>query len=121
MSRERKMPSNVDAEQAVLGACLLDRDAIFAIDLAANEFYLEKHQNIYAAMAELARADVPIDLLSVQSKLTAQNRLTESGGIVYLTDLLSSVPSASCSKRTISAGCCSLTASTASRTCIGNP
>jgi len=95
MSRERKMPSNVDAEQAVLGACLLDRDAIFAIDLAANEFYLEKHQNIYAAMAELARADVPIDLLSVQSKLTAQNRLTESGGIVYLTDLLSSVPSAS--------------------------
>jgi replicative DNA helicase len=48
---DRSIPANIEAEAAVLGSILLDRDAIIAVApvLTAEHFYLERHQMIYAA------------------------------------------------------------------------
>ncbi len=90
------MPSNVEAEQAVLGALLLDGEAITRIVsfLRASDFYLEKHRWIYEAIWDLHEHREPIDFLSVSSALDAQGRLGAVGGAAYLTSLLNAVPTA---------------------------
>src|SRR5205823_3194408 len=64
---ERQTPSNVEAEQAVLGSILLDGEAITHIVsfLRATDFYLEKHRWIYEAIWDLHEHRDPIDFLSV--------------------------------------------------------
>lgn len=93
---ERHMPSNVQAEQAVLGALLLDGQAMTRIVsfLRASNFYLEKHRWIYQAIWDLYEHRDPIDFLSVSSALDAQGQLQSSGGAAYLTALLTAVPTA---------------------------
>lgn len=93
---ERQMPSNVEAEQAVLGSLLLDGDAMTRVlgFLRANDFYLEKHRWIYQVMLDLQEHHEPIDILSVSSVLDQQGHLNAVGGISYLTSLLNAVPTA---------------------------
>jgi replicative DNA helicase len=93
---ERNIPSNVDAEQAVLGALLLDPDAIgrVAAFLRPHDFYLEKHAWIYEAILDLHEQREPIDFLSVVSRLEQREKLTTVGGSAYLTTLLNAVPTA---------------------------
>jgi replicative DNA helicase len=93
---ERQMPSNVEAEQAVLGSLLLDGEAITRIlgFLRAGDFYLEKHRWIYQVMLDLHDHREPIDILSVNSALDQQGHLAAMGGIAYLTALLNAVPTA---------------------------
>ncbi|MGB8648370.1 MAG: replicative DNA helicase [Anaerolineae bacterium] len=95
-SLERNIPSNPDAEQAVLGALLLDPDAItrVAAFLQPPDFYLEKHAWIYEAILDLHDRREPIDLLSVISSLDQRAKLGSVGGSPYLTVLLNSVPTA---------------------------
>jgi replicative DNA helicase len=92
----RQMPSNVEAEQAVLGSLLLDGEAITRIVsfLRAADFYLEKHRWIYEAIWGLHEERSPIDFLSVTSALDAQEHLEPAGGAAYLTALLGAVPTA---------------------------
>ncbi|TAH52473.1 MAG: replicative DNA helicase [Chloroflexota bacterium] len=93
---ERQMPSNVEAEQAVLGSILLDGEAITRINsfLRAPDFYLEKHRWMYEAIWDLQEHREPIDFLSVTAALDKMERLNAIGGAAYITSLLNAVPTA---------------------------
>lgn len=93
---ERTIPSNVEAEQAVLGALLIDPDAVIAISplLQPEDFYLEKHGWIYEAIRALHRRREAIDFLTVLAELEGRHKLDDVGGAAYLTALTNAVPTA---------------------------
>lgn len=90
-------PHNIDAEQSVLGALMLDKDAIIRVAdmVSVKDFYHGKHASIYEAILELYEQRDPIDLLSLSNKLEEKNKLEEIGSTSYLASLINSVPSAS--------------------------
>lgn len=90
-------PQNPEAEQAVLGALLIGKDAIVEVMdiLSPQDFYLEKHENIYKAMLDLFNAQKSIDLVTLTNKLKQGKILSKVGGISYLSELLNVVPTAS--------------------------
>src|SRR3989344_8763383 len=92
----RVPPQNVEAEQSVLGALMLDRDAIIKIAdvLIPDDFYLQKHTLIFQSMLELYQDKSSIDVLTVSNRLTERNSLEGVGGTTYLTQLVNMVPSA---------------------------
>ncbi len=89
-------PHSQDAEVSVLGALLLDRDAVIAIaqTLRPNHFYDSRHSKIYEAIVELYEGREPIDVLTVSERLRKKKTLKDVGGTAYLGDLVSSVPTA---------------------------
>lgn len=93
----RVPPHNLDAEQSVLGAIMLDKDAIIAIAdmLRPEDFYKGSHGVIYNAILELYSKNDPIDVLSISNRLEEKKKLTEVGGAAYLASLANMVPSAS--------------------------
>lgn len=88
------IPNNHEAEQAVLGAVLLDETVLGLITLEPNDFYYKKHQIVFGAMQDLMFSGVSIDIVSLISKIGAAS-LQELGGTTYLMALSSSVPTAS--------------------------
>jgi replicative DNA helicase len=93
---ERVPPQNVEAEAAVLGAILLDRDALvkaFEI-LRPEHFYRETHQKIFAACQELFERNEPVDLITLANELTRRQALESMGGNPYLASLAEAVPTA---------------------------
>jgi replicative DNA helicase len=92
----RLPPQNVEAEQAILGSLMLDKDAIIKIEnmLTPEDFYKNRHAEIFGAMLDLYRHQEPIDMLSLTNKLEEKNKLEEIGGSSYLATLVNSVPSA---------------------------
>jgi len=88
-------PQAVDLEQAVLGAMMLEKNAVTdTIDiLMPSSFYDPKHQFIYNAIRELFGSSVPIDLLTVINKLKQNGELEASGGAVYISQLTSRIAS----------------------------
>jgi replicative DNA helicase len=93
---QRQLPANVDAERAVLGAILLDREAIGIVreKLAGAEFYRKEHRLIFAAMCRLYESDQAIDAITVSEALAQDGVLEEAGGADYLTDLNAMVATA---------------------------
>ena len=93
---ERSIPSNPEAEEAVLGALLLDPDAITrtAAFLSAGDFYREKNGWIYQAIRDLHDRREPADFVTLVDELERRNQLIEVGGAAYLTSLINSVPTA---------------------------
>ncbi|MFK7692312.1 replicative DNA helicase [Paenibacillus sp. HJGM_3] len=93
---DRIPPQNLEAEQAVLGAILLDSEAmITALERVSDEdFYRTAHQHIFAAMQELAAADEPVDLITLTAKLQDKQQLEGVGGVSYLSELANAVPTA---------------------------
>ncbi len=89
-------PSNTEAEQAVLGALLIDPDAIIKVApiIRAEDFYLEKHAWIYDAIFALHERREPIDFLTVVAELERRGKLNDVGGAAYITALINAVPSA---------------------------
>lgn len=90
-------PQNIEAEQSLLGALLIDKDAIVNIAeiLEPDHFYRkEQHGQIYNAILELFEAREPIDLITVSDKLKAKGLLDKVGGTAYLTELINMVPTA---------------------------
>lgn len=89
-------PQNLEAEKSVLGATMLDQDALIKIadELTSQDFYSEKHREIYEVMLELYEEREPIDVLSVSNKLKNKDLLKKLGGSSYLTSLVNAVPSA---------------------------
>ena len=92
----RNMPSNIEAEQSLLGACFLSKSALQKAGetLLPESFYDEKNGKIYSAMLNLMESRTPIDLTTVTSYLKNHNQLTEVGGVEYLTEVLNIVPTA---------------------------
>ncbi|MFA4817264.1 MAG: replicative DNA helicase [Parcubacteria group bacterium] len=90
-------PQNIEAERSVLGALMLDKDAIIKVAnlIRIGDFYKDDHNAIYEAMVELYEQREPIDVLSLSNRLEEKKLLDKVGGSSYLTDLVNSVPSAS--------------------------
>ncbi|HXK52511.1 replicative DNA helicase [Candidatus Nomurabacteria bacterium] len=89
-------PHDLDTEKSVLGALLLDQDAIVKVVefLRPSNFYKEAHANIYQAILNLYEKRDPADLITVPNELKKMKLLEASGGVSYLTDLVNSVPTA---------------------------
>lgn len=87
-------PHNIDAEQSVLGAMLLDREAIARVARFLNDrdFYLEAHRTIYEALLELDEGGQPADLVTVTDLLRRKGLLDKIGGATYLATLPGLVP-----------------------------
>jgi replicative DNA helicase len=94
---EKIPPQNIEAEQSLLGALMLDPEAIFKVVdfLTTKDFYKKAHQDIYDGMITLLNRREAIDVLSVSAHLKEKNLLKEIGGKSYLTSLVNSVPTAS--------------------------
>ncbi|ODG91802.1 MULTISPECIES: replicative DNA helicase [Bacillaceae] len=94
---DRTPPQNIEAEQAVLGAILLDSEALISTSerLLPDDFYRAAHQKIFEAMLKIASRNEPLDVITLTSELANQGVLEEVGGVSYLNDLLASVPTAS--------------------------
>ena len=90
-------PQSVDAEMSVLGALMLDREAMYRVAdiLSVRDFYKPAHQLIYQAMLDLFKLHEPIDVLSVSTRLREKGTLEDIGGSSYLTTLVNLVPTAS--------------------------
>ncbi len=93
----RVPPQNIDAERSVLGALMLDKDAVIKVAnlIRLGDFYKDDHNLIYEAMIELYEKREPIDVLSLSNRLEEKNQLDQIGGSSYLTSLVNSVPSSS--------------------------
>jgi replicative DNA helicase len=91
-----ELPNNLQAEQAVIGAILLDAQAyMYAADiLSADHFYSMQHELIYRAFTDLADEGKPIDLVSVTARLQEKKHIELAGGVSYLGKLAKSVPTA---------------------------
>lgn len=92
----RTVPSNIEAEQAVLGALLIDPDAIIkaAPIIHAQDFYLEKHTWIFQAISALHERREPIDFLTLVTELERVGKINEIGGSAYITALINATPTA---------------------------
>ena len=89
----RVPPHDLEAEAAVLSACMLDPSAMDKItDLKPEYFYSEAHRRIFEACFELKQAGQPVDVLQVQSWLKDRGRLAQVGGAGYLTEILDAAP-----------------------------
>lgn len=91
---ERVPPQNTEAEQSVVGAMLLDKDAIIEVAefLLPEHFYEQKHRLIYQNILELFEEGLPVDIVTLSDKLKKKKVLKKVGGRAYLTDLVSQVP-----------------------------
>ena len=89
-------PQAVPLEEAVLGALMLDREALpIVMDILRSEsFYLESHQAIYRAVLKLFERSHPVDLLTVTEELRKSGELDKVGGPYYLVELSNKVASA---------------------------
>lgn len=95
MNQNLKLPpQNIEAEQSVLGALMLDKNAIINVAdiLRPDDFYKPAHGKIYEVIIKLFDKREPIDLVSVSNILQRENILKEIGGKTYLSQLMESVP-----------------------------
>ena len=93
---ERVPPQNIEAEQAVIGGMLIEKEAISKVAefLKADDFYREAHRLIFEAMLELFNKNEAVDLVTVTEVLRKNDKLEAVGGIAYITSLANSVPTA---------------------------
>jgi replicative DNA helicase len=96
MSIDRLPPQSIEAEQSVLGALLIDRDAVVEVAefLRPEDFYRNHHGTIYAAIVELFERREPVDIVTVAEGLERSGHLEEVGGSAYLTSLINLTPTA---------------------------
>ncbi|OGM15336.1 replicative DNA helicase [Candidatus Woesebacteria bacterium RIFCSPLOWO2_01_FULL_43_11] len=92
----RVPPHSAEGEESVLGALLLDRDAVIAVAqfLKSEDFYDPRHREIYECAIALFEERVPIDVLTVSERLKKRKTLKQVGGASYLAELANKVPTA---------------------------
>jgi replicative DNA helicase len=95
-SAKKQTPQNTDAEASLLGAILIDSDAIVKIadSIVVQDFFDARHQKIYEAIAKLYEKRSPIDVLTLADQLKNSGNLDIVGGPTYLTELTNYVPTA---------------------------
>jgi len=93
---EKVPPQNREAEMSVLGAMFFDEGALAkAIEvLSPDYFYDLRHQHIFSAMSLLFERNHPVDLITISEELKKRKQLDDVGGITYLTQLTTIVPTA---------------------------
>jgi len=92
----RMQPHSPEAEESVLGALLLDKDAIMSVTeiLTPDDFYDDRHREIFESAVELFEDRTPIDVLTISEKLKKKKVLKKIGGVSYLAELANKVPTA---------------------------
>ncbi len=92
----RVPPQDLEAEKSIIGAILLDRDAVIAVAqvLKPEHFYKQAHADIYSAIFNLFERREPIDLVTLTAELKSKGRFEDIGGAAYLAQLASGVPTA---------------------------
>ncbi len=87
-------PHDIEAEQAVLGSMLTDKEAVIAAIevLKEDDFYREDNKTIYKAILNLYNIGEPIDIITIKSELTSMGKFDSVGGLEYLADLPEKVP-----------------------------
>ncbi len=87
-------PQNIKVEQGVLGAILLDHEALVRVldVLQEQDFYQSAHRWIFSVMVDLFEDNTPIDVLTVSERLKKQERLESIGGAAYLAELVEMIP-----------------------------
>lgn len=90
-------PHSPEAERTVLGALLMDPDAIIKVSdfLKPEDFYDTTHRQIFQAIYQLYSNHEPIDFITVSSKLADSKNVQDIGGSAFLADLAASVPTSS--------------------------
>ncbi|WP_045519093.1 replicative DNA helicase [Neobacillus niacini] len=93
---DRLPPQNIEAEQAVLGAIFLEPSSLTVASeiLIPEDFYRAAHQKIFNAMLKLNDEGKVVDLITVTEELAAAKLIEDTGGVSYLSELASSVPTA---------------------------
>ena len=88
-----RVPYSVEAEQAVLGAILVDPSCLndIAVSMKTDYFYIPQHKEIYSIMATMYELSQSIDFVSLLEKLKKSGVYDETGGKAYLTQLVQSV------------------------------
>mgnify|MGYP004507258155 CR=1 FL=1 len=87
-------PHDLEAEQAILGSMLTDKDAVIsAIEVLREEdFYREDNKAIYEAIFNLYNRAEPVDIITVKSELESMGKFEQVGGLEYLAELPEKVP-----------------------------
>ncbi len=91
---QRIPPHNIEAEQSVLGSMIIDREAIASATemLRGDDFYRPDHKEIFDTIVDLFTKGEPVDLVTLKSRVEERGLLDQIGGIPYLSELASSVP-----------------------------
>jgi len=96
----RDVPHSIEAEQSILGALLLDNDAIDRVEgLGREHFYRADHAAVFGAICELITAGQPADVVTVYERFAAKGDSEHIGGLSYLNALAQSTPSSANIKR----------------------
>jgi replicative DNA helicase len=93
---DKTTPANPEAEESVLGALLIDPDAVIKVAsfLRADDFYREKNGWIYQVVLDLHERRHPADFVTVVDELERRNLLQETGGAAYIISLINNTPTA---------------------------
>lgn len=91
---ERAMPFSREAEQSVLGAMLLDTECIPDVThlCKADDFYVDRHKELYLAISDLYNMGKPIDLVTVKQQLTLRGSFDKVGGLDFVMETMHIVP-----------------------------
>ncbi|MGF7184052.1 replicative DNA helicase [Desulfitispora alkaliphila] len=89
-------PHNLEAEQSVLGAMMIDKEAVYSVMeiLSVGDFYRDAHNILYEAIMNLNEKSEPVDLITVTEELSATNKLEQVGGATYIASLAEGIPTA---------------------------
>ncbi|NLF80487.1 MAG: replicative DNA helicase, partial [Clostridia bacterium] len=90
-------PQSMEAERALLGACLLDKAAANSVQgiVSPPDFYAESHRLIFAVICQMVTENQPCDPVTVSDALKVNGDLERIGGVSYISSLLDSVPAPS--------------------------
>ena len=93
---DRVPPQNIEAEQAVLGAMMIDKEAISKATeiLRENDFYRQDHRAVYQVIVDLFSKNQAVDMVTVTESLKREGKLDDVGGIQFITYLANAVPTA---------------------------
>ncbi len=91
---DRIPPQNLEAEQAILGSLMVDRELVPIVSeiVQKSDFYAPHHATIYDALTALYERGEPIDKVSVSEELSRRKLLDEVGGVEFISQLLNAVP-----------------------------
>jgi len=94
--RDKLPPQNIETEMSLLGALMLDQEAMVKVAdyVEPRDFYKAIHRIIFEAMQDIEKRGDPVDVLSTSSRLKEKGKLDEIGGHTYLTELINTVPTA---------------------------
>ena len=93
---DRIPPSNLEAEMALLGSILVDKEMMAAVSeiVRPNDFYASLHETIYLALYALYESGKPLDKVALAEELRSRGMLDKIGGLAYLSSLMDTVPTA---------------------------